>query len=390
MFNEARPFPWIPIFLLTAIFYLNFTSRVMLAPLLPVIEQDLGMRHGEAGSLFLYIACGYGLGLAGSGFVSSRLTHRMTITLAIIMVGVALLAISGSKSIGHMRAGLVLVGIFAGFYIPSGIATLTGLASQEHWGKALAIHELGPNLGYITVPLLAEGLLKFFPWRESLAVIAAASIIMGGLFLLFGKGGKFKGEPPSLQSMTKIMKSPTYWVMISLFTVSIGASVGLYTMIPLFLVNEMGMDRVGANTLIGFSRVFGIVVLFSAGWITHRFGPKRAMTIFILATGVFTLVFGALRGPVVTPIVMFLQAASSACLFPVGFTVISLVFPLELRGAAVSLVMLIASPLGAGFIPSAIGHWADAFSFASAFALLGVLFIVLLPLFLRAGNHLKV
>ncbi len=114
------------------------------------------------------------------------------------------------------------------------------------------------------------------------------------------------------------------------------------------------------------------------------------MIIFILATGVFTLVFGALRGPVVTPIVMFLQAASSACLFPVGFTVISLVFPLELRGTAVSLVMLIASPLGAGFIPSAIGHWADAFSLASAFALLGVLFVVRLPLFLRAGNHLKV
>jgi MFS transporter, NNP family, nitrate/nitrite transporter len=388
--NKAHSFPWIPISLLTTIFYLNFSSRVMLAPLLPVIEKDLGIRHGEAGSLFLYIACGYGLGLASSGFVSSRLTHRMTIILTIILVGFSLLVISGSNSLGLMRVGLVLVGIFAGFYIPSGIATLTGLASQEHWGKALAVHELGPNLGFITVPLLAEALLKFFPWRQSLAIIAAASILMGGLFFFFGKGGKFKGDPPSLQSMGKILKSPLYWVMVSLFTVSIGSTVGLYTMISLFLVNEMGIDRVGANTLMGFSRVFGIVVLFSAGWITDRFGPKRAMTIFILATGVFTLLFGALRGPLATPAVMFFQAASGACLFPVGFTVISLVFPLKLRGVAVSLVMLIAFPLGAGLIPSAIGHWADAFSFASAFALLGILFLVLLPLFLRVGNRLEV
>jgi NNP family nitrate/nitrite transporter-like MFS transporter len=390
MVNKAGPFPWMPIFLLTAIFYLNFTSRVMLAPLLPVIEKDLMIGHGEAGSLFLYIACGYGAGLVGSGMLSSRLTHRMTITLTIIMVGIALWAISGSSSLGLMRAGLVLVGIFAGFYIPSAIATLTGLTSQEHWGKALAIHELGPNLGFITVPLLAEALLKFFSWRESLAVIAAACALMGVLFLFFGKGGKHKGEPPRLRSMNKIVKSPPYWVMISLFTVSIGSSVGLYTMIPLFLVNEMGMDRVWANTLIGFSRVFGVVILFMAGWITDRFGPKNAMTFFILMTGVFTLLFGALRGPVVTPILMFLQAASVACLFPVGFTVLSVLFPLQLRGVAVSLVMLIAFSLGGGLIPSAIGHWAEAFSFSSAFALLGVLSLALLPLFLRAGNRLEI
>ncbi|HYB22030.1 MAG TPA: MFS transporter, partial [Thermodesulfobacteriota bacterium] len=223
MDTKPGAFPWMPIFLLTSIFYLNFTSRLMLAPLLPVVEKDLRMGHGEAGSLFLYIACGYSLGLVGSGFVSSRLTHRMTIILTIIMVGISLLAISSSSSLNLMRAGLVLVGLFAGFYIPSGIATLTSLARQEHWGRALAIHELGPNLGFITVPLLAEGLLKFLSWRQALALIGVACILMGLFFLFFGKGGTHKGEPPRLQMMRKIVKSPYYWVMISLFTVSIGS-----------------------------------------------------------------------------------------------------------------------------------------------------------------------
>ena len=371
-------------------FYLNFTSRVILAPLLPVIENDLGIGHGEAGSLFLYLACGSGAGLMGSGFVSSRLTHRNTLSLSIIMVGMVLSAISASSSLGLMRAGLVVAGIFAGFYMPSAIATLTGVASQKHWGRALAVHELGPNLGFITVPLLAEGLLKFFSWRQSIAVVAAACILMGFLFLLFGKGGKHKGEPPRLQSMSRIVKSPSYWVMISLFIVSIGSSVGLYSMIPLFLVNEMGMDRPWANSLIGLSRVFGIVVLFLSGWITNRFGPKNSMTFFLSTTGIFTLLFGALRGQVLTPIIMFFQAASVACLFPVGFTVLSILFPLQLRGVAVSLVMLVAFSLGGGLIPSAIGHWAEAFSFSSAFALFGILSLCLLPLFRRAGNRLEV
>jgi NNP family nitrate/nitrite transporter-like MFS transporter len=306
------------------------------------------------------------------------------------MVGTVLSVISASSSLGLMRAGLVFAGIFAGLYMPSAIATLTGVASQEHWGRALAVHELGPNLGFITVPLLAEALLKFFSWRESLALVGIACILMGVLFFFFGKGGKHKGEPPRFQSMSKIVKSPSYWVMISLFTVSIGSSVGLYSMIPLFLVNEMGMDRPWANSLIGFSRVFGIVVLFLSGWITNRFGPKNSMTFFLLTTGIFTLLFGALRGQVLTPIIMFFQAASVACLFPVGFTVLSLLFPLQLRPVAVSLVMLVAFSLGGGLLPAAIGHWAETFSFSSAFALFGILSLLLLPLFRRAGNRLEV
>lgn len=379
-----------PILFLTALFYLNFTSRVILAPLLPVIEKDLGIGHGEAGSFFLYIACGSGVGLVGSGFVSSWLTHRNTLSLSIIMVGIVFSAISGSGSLALMRGELVLAGIFAGFYMPSAIATLTGVTSQEHWGRALAIHELGPNLGFITVPLLAEALLSFFSWRESIALVGVACVLMGFLFLIFGRGGKHKGDPPRFQSMSKIVKSPSYWVMISLFVVSIGSSVGLYSMIPLFLVNEMGMDRPWANTLIGFSRVFGIVVLFLSGWITSRFGPKNSMTFFLLTTGIFTLLFGALRGPMLTPVIMFFQAASVACLFPVGFTVLSLLFPLQLRGLAVSLVMLVAFSLGGGLLPSAIGHWAEAFSFSSAFALFGILSLALLPLFRRAGTRLEV
>lgn len=388
--DRAWPFPWVPIFLLTSIFYLNFTSRVMLAPLLPIIEQDLGIGHGGAGSLFLYIAVGYGMGLLGSGFVTSRLSHRLTIAWAIMMVGLALLAVSWSTSIGGMRISLVIIGIFAGFYVPSGIATLTDLTSQEHWGRALAIHELGPNLGYITVPLLAEGLLKFLSWRGTLAVMGAASIFMGALFLFAGKGGSQKGQPPNWSLMQKIMTSPPYWMMAALFTVSIGSSIGLYTMIPLYLVNELGMDRTLANPLIGFSRIFGVIVLFFSGFIADRIGPKNALTLFLVTTGIFTLLFGVVHNPIGLPILMFLQAASTACLFPVGFTILSLIFPLRLRSIAVSLVMVIAFSLGGGVVPSGLGHWAETFSFSSGFALLGFLFLVLLPLFLRLGNRLEV
>ena len=94
-----------PLLLMTGIFFLNFISRIILAPLMPTIEMDLGIGHAEAGSLFLLISLGYFISLMGSGFLSSRFTHRKTIIFSSIVLGITLLAISFSHTLREVRIG---------------------------------------------------------------------------------------------------------------------------------------------------------------------------------------------------------------------------------------------------------------------------------------------
>ncbi len=387
--NTSSSFPVLPLFLLVFIFYLNFVSRVIMAPLLPIVEAELGFGHGQAGSLFFFVALGYGVGLLGSGFISYFLTHRFTITLAGMMGGISLIIISRSQSIGAIHAGLVLIGIFAGLYLPSGIANLTELISKEHWGKAMAIHELAPNAAFITAPLLAEFLLKFLSWRGALFALGVWAILMPILFLLFGQGSRKRGQAPRLPLIREVLGNPSCWVMGLFFVIAIGSSLGVYTMMPLFLVSEMGMDRPWANTLIGFSRILGAGVLFISGIMIDRIGPTRALTTFLIATGLFTLLIGIIPGATPVSLLVFFQAAFVTCLFPTGFTIVSLFFPERLRGTAVSLVIFIGFLFGGGVVPSALGYWAEIFSFASGFALLGILILVLLPFFRGVTSRLN-
>jgi MFS transporter, NNP family, nitrate/nitrite transporter len=382
--------PLLPLFLLIFIFYLNFVSRIILAPLLPIVETELGLGHGQAGSLFFFVASGYAVGLLGAGLVSFLLTHRLTITFAGMMGGAALILISLSNSIGGIRAGLVIIGMFAGFYLPSGIATLTEIISRENWGRGMALHELAPNVAFITTPLLSEFLLKFFSWRGALKAIGIWAILMPVLFLIFGRGSRKRGDLPRVALMREILAGPSCWIMGLYFTLAIGASYGLYTLMPLFMVAELGMDRVWANSLMGFSRIFGVAVLFFSGFFIERMGPRRAMIFYLSLTGALTLLLGFAHGPVVVPTLVFLQAASVVCLFPVGFTILSLHFPDPVRGVAVSLVILIGFLMGGGVVPSALGYWAETFSFSSGFALLGTVFLALLPAFLKGGVRLKI
>ena len=61
---------------------------------MPKIEEELGIAHAAAGSFFLLISTGYFITLLGSGFFSSRLTHRRTIILSGAVLGAALLGTS--------------------------------------------------------------------------------------------------------------------------------------------------------------------------------------------------------------------------------------------------------------------------------------------------------
>ena len=369
---------------LTGVFFLNFLSRIVLAPLMPTVEGDLNVGHGEAGSLFLFVSLGYCLGLLGSGFVSSRFTHRRTIILSSVAVGVSLLAVSLSHSLWGIRSGLILLGLSAGLYLPSGIVTLTGIVNSRDWGKAIAVHELAPNLSFIAAPLLAEGFMIWFSWRGVLALVGGAAFIVGGAFARFGRGGTSSGETPGTKTLRVLLAEPSFWIMMAFFSMGIGASLGVYTMLPLYLVAERGLEAGWANTLVALSRIAGLGVVFLAGWATDQLGPRRALGGVFLATGMVTVLLGMVRGGWVIP-VLFLQPVVAGCFFPAGFAALSRIGPPHVRNVAVSLTIPVAFLLGGGAIPAGIGIMGEEGFFPLGIMLVGLLLIVSIILL----QHLK-
>jgi NNP family nitrate/nitrite transporter-like MFS transporter len=373
--SEAFLTQFSPILLIASIFFLNFTCRIIVAPLLPIIEKDLGFSHGDAGSLFLFLSIGYFISLLGSGHISSRITHRKTIAVSAIAVGTALSLISFSKSLFAMRFCVFLLGISAGTYLPSGISTVTSLVNPKHWGKAVAIHEIAPNLSFVLTPLLAEMLLHWFIWRNILFLIGIFSVIMGFVFIHFSKGGNFIGESPNFSSIKSIIEIPAFWILIFLFGLAITGSLGIYNMLPLYLVTEHGLSQEWANSLVGISRISTIGMAFLSGWATDRLGPKTVMVSVFLITGVLTLLLGIVSTNWIA-IVVFLQPMLAVCFFPAGFAALSSISTPENRNVAISLTIPIAFVIGGGAIPALIGIMADKGYFAWSISLTGALIMI--------------
>ena len=363
-----------PILLLASIFFLNFIGRIVIAPLLPAIEADLSISHVQAGTLFLITTTGYFLTVMGSGLVSSRMTHRNTILFSAFAGALALIGVSMSHSLLSLRGSLLLLGLATGFYLPSGIATLTSLVPAKHWGKALAVHELAPNLGFVAAPLISEALLHWFSWRGVLGFLGVSSALCGWVFWGFGQGGKFKGQVPNLSSYRNLLGQSSFWIMAVLFALGMGGSFGIYTMLPLYLTAEQGMDRPFANTLIGLSRLSGLFTSLIAGWASDRFGPRRTLLLVLLLTGLTTMLMGLASGAWLI-LLVFLQPMLAVCFFPAGFAALSLLGSSEIRSVAVSLAVPIGFLFAGGALPIGIGILGDAGRFAAGIAGTGALIL---------------
>jgi NNP family nitrate/nitrite transporter-like MFS transporter len=380
-----------PLLILTSIFFVNFISRIIPAPLMPKIEADLNISHAQAGSFFLLISIGYFVTLIGSGYFSARLTHRKTIILSCAVLGFVLVGLSLSKGLWGLRFGLLILGMAAGLYLPSGFATFTANINSKHWGKAIAIHELAPNLSFVAAPLFAEAVLILFSWRIAFVFLGIVGLLLGGVFARFGRGGEFHGQAPGLSAFRAIFSKPVFWVLVILFSLGISSTLGLYTMLPLYLVTEHTFDRNWANTLVALSRVAGLVMAFVGGWITDRIGPKRVLMVVFFLAGMMTFAIGiASKDWIAIPV--FIQPMLAVCFFPAGLAALSLVSTQKDRNIFVSLTVPMGFLMGGGAVPTAIGFIGDISTFAHGIMLVGALVFsgTIVTAFLKLGDPTEI
>lgn len=356
--------------LLSLILFTNLTARTILSPLMPVIERDLGISHTAAGSFFLLISVGYCLTMLVSGFVSQRLQHRGTILLSTFLTGGALFVLASSDSLLEIRLSLALLGMAIGLYFASGMATITDLVDRRSLGRAMAIHEAGPALSFVVAPLIASGLLQLTTWRGAIVCAGVAAVGVGFLFLLIGRGGRIRGAPPHLENLRAILSLRSFWIIGGTACLAAGCAIGVYSVLPLYLSAEIGMDVEAANRLVSLSRVPSVVTILLTGWLVDRFGPRTVMLSIGVVVGAATIGVGVLEGNLLIGAVV-LQPMFVSSFFPAAFSGLARIVPREVYNVAVSSMVPFVFLFGGGIVPTVLGALGDHASFSVGFVLLG-------------------
>lgn len=374
--NGGLPFrqALLPILLTTGVFFFNFLARTLLAPFLPGFELEFGLDHTQAGSLYFFTIIGLAITLALSGFVSKKLGHRRTIQLSSLGVGLALLCVAAAPSFSLLIAGLFFLGLSAGIYIPSGLATLTHVTRPKDWGKALSVHEIAPNICFIVSPALVSLTAGNWERSEVFFIIGCAALLMCLAFTIFGPRVDLPSESPRPEIILRMVRRRTFWMYALLFALGVGASMTPYAMLPLFLVDDHEMSVASAGWLLTASRFPGPFLALASGFIIDRLGARATMISALFVTGLSTAALGLSEGaPLVAAIII--QPMATVAFFPAAFTSMTADFEDDIRNVAVSLIIPIALAFSIGVLPILLGKLGDAGRFGLGFTLLGVIVV---------------
>lgn len=362
----------LPLFIFWCLWYLNFSTRTIFSPILPLIEDSLLLSHGKAGGLFISLSVGYSLALLATGRLTLTWGYRRTVAIGFLGVSLVFFGFQFAESYVSFHLLFFLLGIATGTYIPAILPIITETYEPRNWGKAIGLHDSAASFSIFSIPILMAYGLQFFSYKTPLLLLGIVSLIFP---LFFWKvSAEPKKEPfQKGESYTSLFKKRTIWIMILFWILSSGSSMGVYSILPLYLIKERGIDFDLANNLLGISRVGGMAVPILIGFLADRYGYRTILFLSLLMTGLSTIALSLSSPLSLIFISLTLQAVLSLGFFPVALATISKLAPLSSRSMVLGVIMSVGVGFGMGVTPFLLGLTADHFNFRVGIFWLGLL-----------------
>jgi len=374
----------LPLFIFWCLWFLNFSTRAVFSPFLPLIEDSLSISHGAAGGLFTSLSIGYGLNLLIVGRFASIWGYKRTVVFGFMGTGLVLFGFQWAESYIAFHILFFLLGFVTGSYLPSILPIITETYDYRHWGKAIGFHDSAASFSIFSIPLLVAFGLYYLSWRNILLFFGIVSLLLPIFFW------KISVEPKKELSVQKgkvflLFRRKTVWIIGFLWIFAAGSCLGLYSILPLFLVKERGIDFHFANNLFGISRVGGVFISILIGFLIDRYGYRKMLVLGIITTGLSTIGLSLASSLPMIVTALILQATLSLAFFPIGLSTISKLTPLSERAMATGVIVSIGMIFGVGFVPFLLGVIADHLNFEVGILGLGILtsFSSLMVRFLR-------
>jgi len=362
----------LPLFVFWGLWFLNFSTRAVFSPLLPLIEDTLSLSHGEAGGLFTSLAIGYSLILLISGRFAAIWGYKRTVVSGFIGIGLVFLGLQWVESYLAFHVLFFFLGIATGTYIPSILPIITETYESRHWGKVLGIHDSAASLSILSIPIFVAFGLHFLSWRTLLLLLGAASLLLPIYFWKVSVEPK-KGMSQQRSRISDLLKGRTIWIIGFLWIFAAASGLGIYSILPLYLIKERGIDFDFANTLFGISRVGGVFVSIFIGFLIDRYGYRFMLMFCLVTTGLSTIGLALSSTLPLILVTLILQATLSVGFFPAALAALSNLTPLSERSMAIGVAISIGMIFGNGGAPVLLGFIADHFSFQVGIIWLGIL-----------------
>jgi sugar phosphate permease len=245
-----------------------------------------------------------------AGWMVDRFGPRRLMMAGILMAGLALVGLSGIRTLGMFYFFYVLnaLGYVCGGPLPNQVLLSRWFTKSR--GKAMGIAYLGIGVGGAAVPWISHTLVQHWGWQAALRALGVLIILVAFpmAFLVQEAPGPQK-EPRAASPISSrgAFQSVPFCLLAVGSMCSIAAVSGTQQNLKLFLSLDQHYTQFEAARILSLVLTFSIVGRLLMGWLADRFLKKHVMLLIytLVAAAIPLLFFASARAPVYVFAVVF-------------------------------------------------------------------------------------
>jgi FSR family fosmidomycin resistance protein-like MFS transporter len=186
-----------------------------------------------------------------------------------------------------------VMGICAGFYHPSAIATVTTHFSAKQRGRVVALHMIGGSLGFGIGPLLGALISRYSSWHLAYIILGVPALVAAFLVLtklkLPGQNIKSKDTIPSqADGQKRIGVWQVFKPAVSIVAVSVTMQLvtgPVVSFASLYMVDVHHLSAAAGSMWVSLIRLGGMAGSLCGGWLSDKWGRKNTVFLSLLLYG---------------------------------------------------------------------------------------------------------
>ncbi|PKB70655.1 MAG: hypothetical protein BZY87_08980 [SAR202 cluster bacterium Io17-Chloro-G6] len=274
---------------------------------MPAIQAAMGLSNFQVAFILGIRQGGFGaVNLIGGAIVDQmKASWGPILTGCMIWSALGFLAIAASPNLGVLVIAVAVISVpGALWHLPSTAALSRRFPDRR--GFAISIHGFGSNIGNVSAPLVAGGLLTFMLWRHILLIYTIPAAIMA-VFVWWSlrdlgiEDGDQQGEEKPQRRVVAgyreglaMFNSPVVAALVLAAAIRGVANNALFQWTPFYLKNAtdggLDMGYFAAGVHLSLLTGMGIISAPILGYLSDRYGRKQVLVPGLIMAAVLTMV----------------------------------------------------------------------------------------------------
>jgi MFS family permease len=377
-FKISEGYRWYVVWLLFAVYVLNFVDRQILQILIEPIRKEFHFTDTQMGLLSgLAFAIVYSvLGIPIARLADRR--NRVTIISASLFVWSFFTVLTG-RAHGFLQlfAARVCVGIGEAGCTPPAYSIIGDYFEKKRRTTAIAIYSMGIYGGVFVGYLVGAQVAQAYGWRMAFYVVGIPGIVLALIVKLtlrepprgFAEGIVPANNPPPVREvLSKLLTKSTFWHLALATALHAFVGYGVNGFHPSFLIRTHGLTVGEAGTVLAIvSAVSGVGGTWFGGWLADKLSQSRNEVRWQLWTpGIATLlnvpaaiIAYTLADKNIVIATMFVSLVFGVMYLGPSYATMQRLVDIRERALGSAVLLLIVNLIGLGLGPTLVGVVSD-------------------------------